>query len=56
MDLSLMRELVGRSCCRLDSLAEEGNCCTYRIRVGEIRVGESAQYDSVPAVEIPLIG
>lgn len=71
MDLSLMRNLVGRSCCRLDSLAEEGNCCTYRIRVNEIhideirldqvrldqvRVGESVHYDSVPAVEIPLIG
>ncbi|MCB0115396.1 MAG: helix-turn-helix domain-containing protein [Caldilineaceae bacterium] len=51
MDLSLMRDLVGRTCCRLDSLAEDGHCCTYRIQTGE-----TAQERPVPAVEIPLIG
>lgn len=35
MDLTLMRELVGRSCHRLDSLADDGHCCTYRFLVPE---------------------
>lgn len=59
MDLSLMRELVGRSCCRLDSLAEDGQCCTYRIQVGDAareNAHKSAHKSSVPNVEIPLIG
>ncbi len=51
MDLSLMRELVGRSCCRLDSLAEDGHCCTYRFQVSD-----QATEASVSTVEIPLIG
>ncbi len=43
MDLALVRELVGQPCQRLDSLAEAGHCCTYRIaanRVDEERVDE----------------
>lgn len=35
MDLTLIRDLVGHRCCQLDSLADEGSCCTYRIQVGE---------------------
>lgn len=51
MDLSLMRNLIGQTCCRLDSLAEDGQCCTYRIQLGE-----AAHEFPVPTVEIPLIG
>lgn len=35
MDLELMRNLTGKACERLFSLAEEGNACTYRFLVGE---------------------
>lgn len=31
MDLALMQELTGRSCQRIDALAEGGNCCTYQV-------------------------
>ncbi|MBX2999794.1 MAG: ArsR family transcriptional regulator [Caldilineaceae bacterium] len=51
MDLELMKELVGQSCCRVDSLAEDGRCCTYRIPHGK-----SAQTEAFALHEIPLIG
>jgi hypothetical protein len=51
MDLELMKELVGQPCCRVDSLAEEGRCCTYRIAQGSL-----PQEKTVALYEIPLIG
>jgi predicted ArsR family transcriptional regulator len=51
MDLELMKELVGQPCCRVDSLAEDGRCCTYRIRQGNL-----SQENAVSLYEIPLIG
>lgn len=51
MDLELMKELVGQSCCRVDSLAEDGRCCTYRIPRQS-----QPQADAVDLTEIPLIG
>lgn len=33
MDLTLVGELLGQPCERVDSLAEEGDCCTYRIHL-----------------------
>jgi len=32
MDLALVKELVGQPCQRVASLAEDHDCCTYRIR------------------------
>ena len=51
MDLELMKELVGQTCCRVDSLAEDGRCCTYRIPQGSASVA-----DPIALYEIPLIG
>lgn len=51
MDLELMKELVGQNCCRVDSLAEEGRCCTYRIPQENL-----SQTETIALYEIPSIG
>lgn len=51
MDLELMKKVVGQCCRRVDSLAEDGRCCTYQIQVGTTHNDES-----VSTFEIPLIG
>jgi hypothetical protein len=33
MDQMLIDELVGRHCCRIQSVADNANCCTYAVTV-----------------------
>ncbi len=49
MDQELVDMLVGHPCHRVQSMAEDGQCCTYRIESGEIVLSDSVPSDSVLA-------
>ena len=47
MDQALVDTLVGHSCHRVQSMAEDGQCCTYRIDLSDSELSSNVPNQSV---------